>query len=99
MASIENQHEINNCTNTAPTLHQHYTTTAPTLHQNCTTNTHTHTHPDSVQVMHDDSPLSVDAYNDLLARTKIDASKILEDIAGLRATLAARKKRTAAISH
>ena len=51
-----------------------------------------HTHPVSVQVMPDDSPLSVDAYNQLLLDIKIVSSRVMEEVAGIRATLAARKK-------
>ena len=51
-----------------------------------------HTHPVSVQAMPDDSPLTVDAYNQLLYDTKIVSSKVMEEVAGIRATLAARKK-------
>jgi hypothetical protein len=51
-----------------------------------------HTHPVSVQVMPDDSPLTVDAYNELLYETQMVSSKVMEEIAGIRATLAARKK-------
>jgi hypothetical protein len=55
-----------------------------------------HTHPVSVQVMPDDSPLTVDAYNQLLYDTKIVSSKVMEEVAGIRATLAARKKQALA---
>ncbi len=55
-----------------------------------------HTHPVSVQVMPDDSPLTVDAYNELLNNTKLKSSKVMEDVAGLRATLVARKKQALA---
>ena len=55
-----------------------------------------HTHPVSVQVMPDDSPLTVDAYNQLLYDTKMVSSKVMEEIAGIRATLAARKKHATA---
>jgi hypothetical protein len=55
-----------------------------------------HTHPVSVQVMPDDSPLTVDEYNELLNDTKLKSSKVMEDVAGLRATLVARKKQALA---
>jgi hypothetical protein len=57
-----------------------------------------HTHPVSVQVMPDDSPLTVDEYNELLNDTKLKSSKVMEDVAGLRATLVARKKQALAAS-
>ena len=46
----------------------------------------------SVQVNHDDAPLTVEAYNQLLMDTKCVSSKVMEEIAGLRATLTARRK-------
>ena len=55
-----------------------------------------HTHPVSVQVMPDDSPLSVDAYNQLLLDIKIVSSRVMEEVAGIRATLVARKKQALA---
>ncbi len=54
---------------------------------------HTHCH---VQALPDDSPLSVDGYNDLLEDTKVTSSIVIEEIAGLKATLTARKKRASA---
>ena len=50
----------------------------------------------SVQVNHDDAPLTVEAYNQLLMDTKCVSSKVMEEIAGLRATLIARKKQALA---
>ena len=50
------------------------------------------THPVSVQAMPDDSFLTIDAYNQLLYDTKMVSSKVMEETAGLRATLVARKK-------
>jgi hypothetical protein len=55
-----------------------------------------HTHPVSVQVMPDDSPLTVDAYNQLLLDIQIGSSTVMEEVAGIRATLAARKKQALA---
>ena len=55
-----------------------------------------HTHPVSVQAMPDDSPLTVDAYNQLLLHMQIISSKVVEEVAGIRATLAARKKQALA---
>jgi len=49
-----------------------------------------------VQALPDDSPLSVDGYNDLLEDTKVTSSIVIEEIAGLKATLTARKKRASA---
>ena len=50
----------------------------------------------SVQMMYDETPLTVKAYNQLLMDTKCVSSKVMEEIAGLRATLAARKKKASA---
>ncbi len=52
----------------------------------------------SVQVMYDESTLTVEAYNQLLMETRCVSSKVMEEIAGLRATLAARKKKARASS-
>jgi hypothetical protein len=57
-----------------------------------------HTHPVSVQVMPDESPLTVAAYNLLICDTKIVSRKVMEEVAGIRATLAARNKQTTAAS-
>jgi hypothetical protein len=46
--------------------------------------------------MPDDSPLTVDAYNQLLLDTNIVSSKVMEEVACIRATLAARKKQALA---
>jgi hypothetical protein len=46
--------------------------------------------------MPDDSPLTVDAYNQLLLHMQIISSKVMEEVAGIRATLAARKKQALA---
>ena len=56
-----------------------------------------HTHPVSVQVMPDGSPLRVAAYNLLLCDTIISI-KVMEEVACIRATLAARKKQATAAS-
>ena len=50
----------------------------------------------SVQVMYDESTLTVEAYNQLLMETRCVSSKVMEEIAGLRATLTARKKQASA---
>ena len=57
-----------------------------------------HTHPVSVQVMPEDLPLTVAAYNLLLCDTKRISSKVMEEVAGIRVTLAERQKQATAAS-
>ncbi len=48
--------------------------------------------------MPEDLPLTVAAYNLLLCDTKIISSKVMEEVAGIRVTLAERQKQATAAS-